>query len=464
MMKYLLSFLMFFSFSVQGQSDKKILKKLKQEVVFLADDKLEGRRTGTAGEKLAAEHISQLFEANGLVPKGDNNQYFQNFRVVEGLKLGDKNRMSINNESLMLGVDYSPLSYSANGSIDLAANSDEIMLFDLKSKKAESSPHGDFENEVYESCLAIAKTHALKLLVLFNSGENGLPMAFDAKNKKEKLSIPVIFINQEKAKLFSGNAAENAKVSIQTEVEENVRNGINVVGMVDNGAAQTIVLGAHFDHLGYGEDHNSLYAGNEPKIHHGADDNASGTSALIMLSELLKGKKNQKYNYLFIAFSGEELGLFGSKYFVEHPTVPLSSVRYMINMDMIGRLNDSTNAITVGGFGTSPSWGKMIRMNEQGFTIKVDSSGSGPSDHTSFYKKNIPVLFFFTGTHSDYHKPSDLPEKINYAGMLRIVNLIRYVISTSTDEEMVFTKTREVSMGKSAFKVTMGIMPDYTFS
>jgi hypothetical protein len=207
-----------------------------------------------------------------------------------------------------------------------------------------------------------------------------------------------------------------------------------------------------------------LYAGNEPKIHHGADDNASGTSALISLSELLKDKGNKKYNYLCIAFSGEELGLFGSKYFVEHPTVPLSSIRYMINMDMIGRLNDSSNAITVGGFGTSPTWGKLIRMNEQGFTIKVDSSGSGPSDHTSFYKKNIPVLFFFTGTHSDYHKPSDLPEKINYRGMLRIVNLIRYVISASTDEEMVFTKTREVSMGKSAFKVTMGIMPDYTFS
>jgi Zn-dependent M28 family amino/carboxypeptidase len=464
MMKYILSFLLFFSFSVQGQSDKKILKKLKQEVEFLADDKLEGRRTGTAGEKLAAEHISQLFEANGLVPKGDSNQYFQNFRVVEGLKLGDKNRMSINNESLQLGVDYSPLAYAANASVDLAVSSDEIMLFDLKSKKDESGPHVDFENEVYESCLAIAKTHALKLLVLFNSGENGLPISFDSKSKKERLSVPVVFINKEKAKLFSGNEAENAKVSFQCEVVENVRNGINVVGMLDNGAAQTIVIGAHFDHLGYGEDHNSLYAGNEPQIHHGADDNASGTSALISLSELLKDKGNKKYNYLCIAFSGEELGLFGSKYFVEHPTVPLSSVRYMINMDMIGRLNDSSNAITVGGFGTSPTWGKLIRMNEQGFTIKVDSSGSGPSDHTSFYKKNIPVLFFFTGTHSDYHKPSDLPEKINYRGMLRIVNLIRYVISASTDEEMVFTKTREVSMGKSAFKVTMGIMPDYTFS
>ena len=463
-MKYILSFLLFFSFSVQGQSDKKILKKLKQEVEFLADDKLEGRRTGTAGEKLAAEHISQLFEANGLVPKGDSNQYFQNFRVVEGLKLGDKNRMSINNESLQLGVDYSPLAYAANASVDLAVSSDEIMLFDLKSKKDESGPHVDFENEVYESCLAIAKTHALKLLVLFNSGENGLPISFDSKSKKERLSVPVVFINKEKAKLFSGNEAENAKVSFQCEVVENVRNGINVVGMLDNGAAQTIVIGAHFDHLGYGEDHNSLYAGNEPQIHHGADDNASGTSALISLSELLKDKGNKKYNYLCIAFSGEELGLFGSKYFVEHPTVPLSSVRYMINMDMIGRLNDSSNAITVGGFGTSPTWGKLIRMNEQGFTIKVDSSGSGPSDHTSFYKKNIPVLFFFTGTHSDYHKPSDLPEKINYRGMLRIVNLIRYVISASTDEEMVFTKTREVSMGKSAFKVTMGIMPDYTFS
>jgi Iap family predicted aminopeptidase len=234
--------------------------------------------------------------------------------------------------------------------------------------------------------------------------------------------------------------------------------------MVDNGAAQTIVLGAHFDHLGYGEDHNSLYAGAEPMIHHGADDNASGTAALLTLSKLLKKTGDKKFNYLFIAFSGEELGLYGSKYFVDNPTIPLSSIKYMINMDMVGRLNESTKAITIGGFGTSPSWGKMIGLKEQGFTIKVDSSGSGPSDHTSFYKKNIPVLFFFTGTHSDYHKPSDLPEKINYSGILSIMKLINVIITKSYDEVMVFTKTKEVGVGKSSFKVTMGIMPDYTYS
>lgn len=465
-MKLLFSFLLLFSLSVYGQSHKKLLKELKRDVCYLADDKLEGRRTGTAGEKMAAEYVKTAFEKNGLIPKGDSNGFFQSFRVLEGLKTAENERLVVNGKTLIQGVDYAPMAYSSDAKLEIPVTSDDVLLFDLKEKweSAKASPHGDFENDVYEACVAIAQTHNLKLLVLFNSADTGLTMGFDSKSKKSKLGIPVIFVRNNNVSLFSENNNQKPEISLQINVTETYRNGTNVVGMIDNGAAQTIVLGAHFDHLGYGEDHNSLYSGNEPMVHHGADDNASGTAALMSLSKILKKEGDKKYNYLFLAFSGEELGLYGSKYFVEHSTVPLSSVRYMINMDMIGRLNDSTNAITVGGFGTSPSWGKMIRLNEQGFTIKVDSSGSGPSDHTLFYKKNIPVLFFFTGTHSDYHKPSDLPEKINYAGILKIMNLIRYVISTSTNEELVFTKTREVSMGKSAFKVTMGIMPDYTFS
>jgi hypothetical protein len=202
-------------------------------------------------------------------------------------------------------------------------------------------------------------------------------------------------------------------------------------------------------------------------IHNGADDNASGTSSMIELAFLLKNSKAKRYNYLFIAFSAEELGLNGSKYFVENPTVSLNNINYMINMDMVGRLNDSSKTITVGGYGTSPSWKPMFdAVKKKDFTIRFDSSGTGPSDHTSFYRKDIPVLFFFTGLHSDYHKPSDDADKINYVGMLKIIRFIQQMIEADKQEpKLVFTKTREQQTSTSArFSVSMGIMPDYSFS
>jgi Predicted aminopeptidases len=205
----------------------------------------------------------------------------------------------------------------------------------------------------------------------------------------------------------------------------------------------------------------------EKLIHNGADDNASGIGGLIELARMLKTGKEKNSNYLFIAFSGEELGLFGSKYFTEHPTVDLAAVNYMINMDMIGRLNDSTNTVTVGGYGTSPSWSFIGKEKKLPFSIKIDSSGSGPSDHTSFYRKSIPVLFFFTGLHSDYHRPTDDANKINTIGEYRIISYIEDVISelNRQNQKLAFLKTRETQMsGTAKFSVTLGIMPDYTFS
>jgi len=170
---------------------------------------------------------------------------------------------------------------------------------------------------------------------------------------------------------------------------------------------------------------------------------------------------------LFIAFSGEALGLYGSKYYVEHPTVDLKTVSYMINMDMVGRMNDSSKTITIGGYGTSPTWGSLIKQDaKNGFAIKLDSSGTGPSDHTSFYRKDIPVLFFFTGLHGDYHRPSDDAPAINYTGEWMIIKYIYGVINNASEfGKLAFTKTREQQVGTSTrFTVSMGIMPDYTFN
>ena len=239
----------------------------------------------------------------------------------------------------------------------------------------------------------------------------------------------------------------------------------NVVGFLDNGARHTVVVGAHYDHLGLGKDHNSLDANPRGKIHNGADDNASGTAGVIELARYFaKNNTKEPYNFLFICFSGEELGLIGSKKWTESPDLALDRINYMINMDMIGRLNDSTRKLMVYGVGTSPVFVPLLDSLEGTFEIKMDSSGTGPSDQTSFYLKGIPVLHFFTGQHSDYHKPSDDADKINYRGEAEVLQLITNVIErTFNYPKLIYLKTRTPQSAKVSFKVTLGVMPDYAF-
>ncbi|CAN5919402.1 M20/M25/M40 family metallo-hydrolase [soil metagenome] len=243
------------------------------------------------------------------------------------------------------------------------------------------------------------------------------------------------------------------------------RKGKDVVGYLDNGAEYTIVIGAHYDHLGLGHDHNSLDANPENKIHNGADDNASGTAGVLELARFYAGNnEKEKFNFLFICFSGEELGLIGSKKFCENPTIDLSKVNYMINMDMIGRLNDSTKTLIIYGVGTAPVWVPMLDQMRTVFHVKKDSAGIGPSDQTSFYLKNIPVLHFFTGQHADYHKPSDDEAKINYAGEKMVLEyIINVIVQTEKLGKLQFLQTKSPDMGRHSYKVTLGIMPDYAF-
>jgi hypothetical protein len=222
------------------------------------------------------------------------------------------------------------------------------------------------------------------------------------------------------------------------------------------------IVGAHYDHLGYG-DENSLFRG-ESEIHNGADDNASGVAGMLALSKSLKQSKGDK-SMLFAAFSGEEKGLWGSNQFCKSPTIPLDSVDYMINFDMIGRLRGDTLAVY--GTGTSPRWMQLLEeCNEEGFVFIPSESGVGPSDHTSFYLEDIPVLHFFTGQHPDYHKPSDTSEKINYRGIFRIVNFVdRLIRRLDYEEEWDFTATKDQDEDSTpSFKVTLGVIPDYLYS
>ena len=318
--------------------------KIEEDVAFLADDKLEGRQTGTQGEAKASEYLISRFKEIGLQSKGTK---------------------------------------------------DFLQPFSFKPK---TDPHKEVE--------------------------------------------------------FTKNA-------------DSTITGNNVIGYIDNNAETTIVIGAHYDHLGYGGE-GSLYREKEKAIHNGADDNASGVAVLLNLADRLNVKNSKaeikdNNNYLFMAFSGEEMGLLGSNYFSKNPTIDAQSINYMINMDMVGRMKaDSTLAVY--GVGTSPMFKQTLKANNEKFKLIENESGVGPSDHTSFYLIDIPVLHFFTGQHEDYHKPSDDSDKLNYEGMNLISDYIFDIISDLDDNaELVFRKTKNESEETPRFKVGLGVVPDYLY-
>ncbi len=454
------------------KADKLILSDLQMHIAYLSDDKLEGRRTGTNGEKLAYQYISHEFEKAGLAAKGEKETYLQAFEINDGKEVSPLSHLIINGNDLKINQEYFPLTFSPNTSLEATASialqeNSNPWFYDIKElmEANKNNPHFDLTEEIKSKATDAAKKGA-NAFIIFNTSALNDELKFEPKSKSGMLAIPVLYISSSAKEKYLKDETATLDIKLKIAIADKKRYGHNVIGYINNNAATTIIIGAHYDHLGYGEDHNSLYTGATPEIHNGADDNASGTGALIELGKMLKAYKIKKNNYLLIAFSGEELGLFGSKYFTEHPTVDLAKINYMINMDMIGRLRDSTHGLSIGGYGTSPEWGELFLKKDKYFNLSFDSSGTGPSDHTSFYRKDIPVLFFFTGTHSDYHKPTDDADKVNYSGELKVVKFIYSVIEkTNKNDKLVFTKTRETQMSAGrSFKVTLGIMPDYTYS
>lgn len=457
------------------KSEQAVVNDLKQSVYFLADDKLEGRRAGSVGERKAGEYIIEKFKTAGVEPKGENGTYLQGFPIAEGRQILPATFLKIDGAEIDTSLFF-PLTFSSEGSAKgmvapAIRESDAPWFSDLNFMLSQNkdNPHFDLEQTIKKEADGF-KAKGATAVIFYTSGKEDPGLFFDGHSKQERLSIPVIYIRKKAAERYLVSKENFINISFTIATAEKSRTGYNVIGYIDNGASNTIVIGAHYDHLGYGQDHNSLWTGS-PSIHNGADDNASGTALVIEAAKELKklsGKKRSVYknnNYLLICFSGEELGLFGSKYFTENPTIPLESVNYMINCDMVGRLNGDTKDIFIGGYGTSPYWATLPQKTKF-LNVKFDSSGIGPSDHTSFYLKNIPVLFFFTGTHSDYHKPTDDADKVNYAGELRVLQYVLDIVENSNKTgKLAFTKTREPkSSDAPRFTVTLGVMPDYTFN
>jgi hypothetical protein len=450
-----------------SKSDKVLIQNLKGHVQFLASDELEGRRSGDMGEQKAVDYVIAQYQGLAIQPMGDNG-FIQNFSIDEGKRFDANGFIKINNQKAILDADFFALSNSGSNSF-IARSSitlnevNQVWFKDVNEILEEntSNPHFDI-NEWLTTTASSLKSKGAVALFLHNSGTLVDNIQFNKYDTAKALALPVIYFTKQGYTKFFNDEVGTYAIDAKVQFEHPTRTAHNVIGFIDNHAANTIILGAHLDHLGYNQDKNGLDLNNF--IHNGADDNASGTAALIELAKSLVKKAPKNNNYLIIHFSGEELGLLGSKYWLSHPTYN-GNFNYMINLDMVGRY-DTARKLTIGGYGTSSKWSEILAKIPTTLLTHYDSAGTGPSDHASFYRKDMPVLFMFTGSHSDYHKATDDWDKINYEGEKDIVRLVQNIIkSTDSYSKLDFLKTREQSMGKSTkFTVSLGVMPDYAFT
>jgi len=492
-------------------------QEIRDHIQYLASDQLKGREAGTPEGDLAARYIARQMEASGLEPAGTEG-YYQKFNYISSLTLGQRNTFRIrgSQESFQVGRDFTPLGFSSKGSltanvvfvgygfsIDDTITWNDYAGVDVNRKWAliiRGGPEGDNPHSPFEPHLALRK----KVLMARDHGAQGVLLVSPAGEKDELIplrfdqsqrgaGLPVLQIRQEianqilqsvgtdlmtvQARLDSTRQPQSVEtptwVSATVSIRINRVRIANVVGVIPGTdpvlKKEYVVIGAHFDHLGMGGPGSGSLVQDTMAVHNGADDNASGITGVLEIGEQLAARREElKRSILLMGFNAEEKGLLGSKYFVEHPTVPLKNIVAMINMDMIGRMKDSS--LTVGGVGTSPDLKTILTELNRNYNLKLNFSeeGYGPSDHASFYTQDVPVVFFFTGVHEDYHKPTDDVDKINLHGEVTVANLATdlALYLSEVEERPSFTEAgpKEAQSERRRFKVTFGIIPAYASS
>lgn len=496
------------------------------------------------------------FNAPGSKGKMRGN-YLQTFPLVTGVEIGGGNTFSVdvskNGGQKMAFVEetaFKPLGFSPNGEIvsravvfvgyGIASNElkyDDYKNLDVRNKVViafdgspdNDNPHSNFGRYDAHAKAKIAKDKgAVGLLIVSREaklendklaglkydatlGETALPtLLISRKSGADILNTDEAGLqNVEKIAAMSVNmplnsclaANSNATVDFRVNLVKKTAEAYNVVGILEGNDSnlknEAIVIGAHYDHLGRGGQ--GSLAVNSTEIHHGADDNASGVSAMLELARQFTKEKKNKRTLIFIAFGGEEEGLLGSQYYVNNPAFPIAKTVAMINMDMVGRLNG--DKLTVGGIGTASEWKNLVENKSKQlgsstqltavnlpsanvglegvagtaintspakvpyFNLQLNEDGFGPSDHSSFYAQKVPVLFFFTGTHNDYHKPSDTADKINYDGLLKVTNFVEEIVkaidANPTKPTYAVAKSSGMAGGRSGFNVSLGTVPNY---
>jgi aminopeptidase YwaD len=541
------------------------VERLRKDVTYLASDMLDGRRTGTQGANDAANYIAGEFSLLGLRPgmqvtkpartRGETRaRYLQSFPYVSDVELGKDNLFSthLSPDSIIdyrVNEEWMPLGCSTNGSIKDAEvifagygisssglKYDDYAVSNVKDRVAivfagtpdGDNPHSQFTQagQIRFKAAAARAAGARALLVIANEEKlTNDRLARLSYDNAGEAGIPVTVISQALAKqMLHAELPELQQVAdARTAAESPLRQPVkgvslkltvnvnrvespshNVIGILPGSDPklkdEAIVIGAHYDHLGRGGQ--GSLAQREGEIHHGADDNASGTAGLLDLARMFSTQRPKpRRTIVFIAFSGEEEGLIGSNYYVNHPVVPLANTVAMINLDMVGRLNNQK--LVIGGVGTASEWRQMIDKTnlvptlitigdvrnssspaavrtilasgngnaptapKEQFQMTLNEDGYGPSDHSSFYAKQIPVLFFWTGTHADYHKPSDTADKINYEGLARITSFVGNIVRDidKSDKRPTFKVAQVQSTARSTgFRVYLGTIPNYADS
>jgi aminopeptidase YwaD len=549
MKKQIYSFLILLSFvfSISAQKTSETEANLRKHVGYLASDALEGRRTGESGATSAAGYVTNMFanyKLKGGVSQTKNgkisNNFLQPFPYIAGVSIADSgNTFTLDvakNDGQKMTFDdkpgFKPIGSSPNGQV-----SDREVVFAGYGIVSEEQKYDDYKNLDVRNKVVIAYNGNsnsrfdayTKAKIAKDKGAVGLLLiSRESDIEKDKLAalkydqasgetaVPTLLISRKTAadlfgttetkvveieKILSSNT--DAAIRIIVEINSKAIVGFkvnlikketetyNVIGILEGNDAQlkneAIIIGAHYDHLGKGGQ--GSLAVNSTEIHYGADDNASGVSAMLELARQFAKEKKNKRTLIFIAFGGEEEGLLGSKFYVNNPIFPLNKTVAMINMDMVGRLKD--DKLTVGGIGTANEWKSLVESKNEiipkvygdskkatssnafaekresvyRFSLQLNEDGFGPSDHSSFYGKQIPVLFFFTGTHEDYHKPSDTADKINYGGLLKITEYVaditRYIDQSSTKPTYKVAQSSGTGGGRMSFNVSLGTVPAY---
>lgn len=495
---------------VKFSSDK---QRITDVVKYLASEELKGRKSGERGDSLAASFILDQFLKAGLEPLYDSG--LQSFSLITSVKTGDDNHLEFNNLSFEIHSDFLPYSFSASNSLSapvvfagygFTIKTDSLQWNDYETTDVTGKWvllfKGDPEMDDPRSKFAMYSDERAKVLNAMDHGASGVilvaPPSVSDKDELQDIfydknsstySIPVIQCTRRVADLLLSEKdvtvsvladsinSRRLPVTFETgivagataEVIQNKVTSRNVVARLSGNNAslngENIVIGAHYDHLGFGGPGSGSRMPDTLAVHYGADDNASGIAALIEMAHLAASSNNHGRSLIFAAFGAEEMGLIGATAFTSDPPVELKNIKAMINLDMVGRLDSLTQTLNIGGTGTSRESAEILERLNSDFTLNMSPEGSGPSDHAAFYMHDIPVFFVSTGAHEDYHTPGDSFEKINIRGVSKISEYLWGVVSeiSNRDESLTFTESGEKvrrSRG-SRLKVTLGVMPDF---
>lgn len=453
----------------QAQTTTSSENRFRTDISILASDSLQGREAGTAGGEMAAAYIAEQMKQIGLTPKGaEVGSYYQRFTMNYPVRFKNAT-LKINAINFEYPSEFGATDFSASGSftgrtVDVGSGlvnnatgiddykgidvSNKVVIFDIFIK-------GGFENQEaafasIEKRVKLAVEKGAKAILLHNTSRKGIEDVMFGSPFTDSLNIPVLYIARipfDKLKRI-----KKADCALSVEITRTTSQPANVVGYIDNHSTKTVIVGGHYDHLGF-----TVYADENGKrdVYNGADDNASGTAMLLELARWVKNNESLKYNYLFVAFSAEEKGLFGSKAFSKSIEVNSSKIAYMLNMDMVGRLGCQGDTISILGVGTSTVWSGLIDKLEPIDLHCKKIQGAPPfSDHAPFVKKEIPIIYFTTGIHKQYHTPADDSEFVNYQGMDKILNYIRaFMREAEKLPEIPFDKLNFLQQGRAYMSV-----------